>query len=270
MLPQHQNNQPKRARIGVEQAFDAKPYGYLYAVVFETGAIKIGMSSARPAHRVHSHMADGKKFGVETHSTSIIPVYTVDTATREASLCALLQSVAIPTAGREWFKFLTKEVAVDFVACNMAHIEAESYLNRPTPEQIAEDIASRRAVSDRFMSIIYAQPSPQTNLAKAIESMLDASSTEDEKAVWAEYSDYVNQLHPLAPIRRKFASWGGVATTLNSNPNRATLADFLVETKSLRECMAWSDEPSSMRALVAMDEIHWYFRGLLGDFEAAA
>lgn len=132
----------------------AKVFGYLYAVTFETGAIKVGMSRASPQSRIQSHTSAGAQFGVSVFNTQVVKVYTPDVAVRESALCALLLQSAKPTAGREWFKFDSKESAVRFAASVLSHIEAESHAARPSVEQIeladAQSSAAADAILDRI------------------------------------------------------------------------------------------------------------------------
>jgi hypothetical protein len=138
---------------------DAKVFGYLYAVTFETGAIKVGMSRSSPKSRIQSHTSAGAQFGVSVFNVQVVNVYTPDVAERETRLCAQLQqSAATQTAGREWFKFECKDDAVLFAKSAMSQIEDESFAARPSAEQIAIDLAKRDGAAQLILDRISASP----------------------------------------------------------------------------------------------------------------
>lgn len=136
------------------EAEDIKPQGYLYAVIFETGAVKVGMSRRLPLLRIKSHRSAGKQFGVSVSETLVVSVYTLDVVERESLLVEALRQVAVCTAGREWFKFECKKTAAQFVSENMGGIEAESYAVRPSKEQLSIIAAESRASIDKMMNLI--------------------------------------------------------------------------------------------------------------------
>lgn len=86
--------------------------GVLYAVVFEQGTVKVGMSTLNPDYRFSAHRKVGQRFGISTVHEFYEEFSTKDVPLRETVLCNMCASVADWHNGFEWFKFPSPEVAV--------------------------------------------------------------------------------------------------------------------------------------------------------------
>lgn len=94
----------------------AKKGGSLYAVVFEQGTVKVGMTRYRPESRIMVHRSWGAKFEIKVYHEMFASFPTDDIEFRESVLCEFCLDAAIQACGDEWFKFKSAEFAVQFLS----------------------------------------------------------------------------------------------------------------------------------------------------------
>lgn len=79
---------------------------YLYAVIFDNGTVKVGMSQGCVRmFRSRVHYCEGKKWDIHVKHELVNPVTTGDIEFRERVLCGYCHSGAKLVDGFEWFKF---------------------------------------------------------------------------------------------------------------------------------------------------------------------
>lgn len=84
----------------------------LYAVIFENGTVKVGMTEGKPGFpRSMVHYHEGKRWGIKVQFEIIEPISTGDLGFRELVLCGYCQKEATLVDGWEWFKFPTSHGA---------------------------------------------------------------------------------------------------------------------------------------------------------------
>lgn len=85
--------------------------GYLYAVIFEQGTVKVGMSENSPDARIIFAMREAIKWRLKVHRSFSVKYETDDVGFRELSLCGFCQIASESVGGYEWFKFETPQIA---------------------------------------------------------------------------------------------------------------------------------------------------------------
>lgn len=85
--------------------------GYLYAVIFEQGTVKVGMTKNAPKHRIASAMNEAIKWRLKVYRSITAKYETDDVGFRELALCGFCQKAGESVGGYEWFKFKTPEIA---------------------------------------------------------------------------------------------------------------------------------------------------------------
>lgn len=101
--------------------------GSLYAVVFNQGTVKVGMTAFDPERRFKVHRCTGDKFGIEVSHEIVVPFCTDDVQLRENVLCGYCSAVAPQACGFEWFKFPSADVAIEFLDSALAKIVANDF-----------------------------------------------------------------------------------------------------------------------------------------------
>ena len=127
-------------------------FGWIYAVVFETSVVKVGMSKASPQCRIAAHRHAGAKFGVKISHIFIVEIFTKNTAELESALIKKANSVAELISGREWFQFKSISLAAEFCESQVLPLKMQSYLDRPSMDQLnREERRSRVLLKAAFI-----------------------------------------------------------------------------------------------------------------------
>ena len=126
-----------------------KIFGFLYIAVFSNGTVKAGRSTKDPHGRVTAHANSGKAFDVHLDSAFYASVYTNDTCARERLMHQEIGLLARLTSGREWFKFVEADAAVNFASSYLDKVERMSFAERPSVEQL---IAQQKTLQEAFGS----------------------------------------------------------------------------------------------------------------------
>lgn len=151
-----------------------KVFGNLYIAVFSNGTVKAGMAKSRPQDRVTSHAHSGKAFGIGMEAAFYASIYTTDTRARERLMHQEISELAVLTAGREWFKFSSVDVALNFASAYLCKVERMSFAERPSIEEIAKQVKYQTNAVDRLLNLASYRPEKAfTFSATVTESELD-------------------------------------------------------------------------------------------------
>lgn len=101
--------------------------GYLYAVIFDQGTVKVGMSINDPIFRMRVHSTEGKRWGVKIAKKIAMEFSTNDIEFRELALCGYCERAAQPVGGYEWFFFGDAEKAEISIMGFLKKIEANVF-----------------------------------------------------------------------------------------------------------------------------------------------
>lgn len=124
----------------------AEVFGWIYAVIFETSVVKVGMSKVSPEGRISAHRHAGAKFGVKILRSYAIEIYTKNVTELESILIKRANTVAELISGREWFQFATQYQAVEFCEAQVLPLKMQSYLDRPSVDQLDRDERRSKAL----------------------------------------------------------------------------------------------------------------------------
>lgn len=179
-----------------------KVFGHLYIAIFSNGTVKAGMSGRSPGDRVNSHANAGKAFGISMDSSFCVSIYTDDTKARERLMHQEISALATLTAGREWFKFDSATMAVNFASAYLCRVERMSFAERPSVEEIALRVKSSNKALESLFPMNFAEP------AKAFTLPAPATDADlvEMASVMNEYS-----LSVLASIAGKIVCLEGDA-----------------------------------------------------------
>jgi hypothetical protein len=86
--------------------------GSLYAIIFEDGTVKVGMTGMNPCWRFREHKRMGERFRINTVHEIVHVFDTEDLAFLESVLCSFCGKVAAQTSGNEWFYFGSSDRAI--------------------------------------------------------------------------------------------------------------------------------------------------------------
>lgn len=159
-------------------------FGQLYIAVFSNGTVKAGMSRKDAKTRISRHTNAGKAFGISIEEAFIIPLHTLDVFDREKAMHAELATCAMPTAGREWFKFDGSVEAVKFAFEYLLRVNKSSFESRNGTEHL-EQLRRKHLKRERDMCLIDSiravfDPPPQMGaLTNAVSDMLSERSDGD-------------------------------------------------------------------------------------------
>lgn len=102
--------------------------GHLYAVIFEQGTVKVGMSTqSDPSFRMRAAYVDARKWGIAVAKEFSISFDTDDLEFRELVLCGYCQQVSESVEGHEWFRFKSATEAEEKIKEFFAKIAANEY-----------------------------------------------------------------------------------------------------------------------------------------------
>lgn len=106
----------------------------IYAVIFEQGTVKVGITIVNTGVRIADHTRYGDRFGVSVAKTLIWNVATNDLERRESALCGYcITAGAKRLPGCEWFMFKSPAEAEEVIQAAMRNIE-----NNVFGEQVKE------------------------------------------------------------------------------------------------------------------------------------
>lgn len=101
--------------------------GYLYAVIFSQGTVKVGMTCGIPKDRMKYHYSDGRKFGIKVKYEITELFQTNDIEFREKVLFAKCGMVSECVGGQEWYLFESADIAKNKITEFMRQIKANEF-----------------------------------------------------------------------------------------------------------------------------------------------
>ncbi len=88
---------------------------YLYAIIFEQGTVKVGMTNRDPEVRFDAHRSAGNRWGISPVKTTHMEVSYSSVLFKERVLREYCRLAADWGAGLEWFRYKSAEEAISSI-----------------------------------------------------------------------------------------------------------------------------------------------------------